>query len=135
MGIVRDRASTIVVCLMLFMITPASAADLQCAECGMTVTLTSKYAATLTQGGKTIYFCDIGDMIIYLLDRHPKGFKAQVKDYPSNEWIDAGAAYYVPAESRFKSPMGWGIAAFKDRNEASKSGTPMDFDGVVKILK
>ena len=31
--------------------------------------------------------------------------------------------------------MGWGIAAFKDKKEAAKSGTVLDFDGTVKALK
>jgi hypothetical protein len=31
--------------------------------------------------------------------------------------------------------MGWGIAAFKDKNEASQSGSAMDFESTAKAWK
>lgn len=126
--------------LTMFILTavfafPVVAETLQCAECGMMVDMNSKFSAKVVQGEVTRYFCDIGDLFSYLKRKDIKDAGAAVKDYLTNEWIDAGKAWYVHAEKKFKTPMGWGIAAYKDKNEASKSGAPMDFDGVTKALK
>jgi hypothetical protein len=34
-----------------------------------------------------------------------------------------------------KPPMGWGIAAFKNKDEAAKAGNILDFEGVANALK
>ncbi len=127
--------TAIAVSLMLFTCSPALAADMKCAECGMMVMKDSRFSAKIIQGDATLNFCDIGDMFAFLKRKSMKDARTEVKDYTSGEWIDALNAYYVKSEKKFSTPMGWGIAAFKDKGEASKSGSAMDFDSTAKTLK
>ena len=120
----------------VFSSTSVSAAEMtKCSECGMTVDVTSKFASKSVLAEKTLYFCDIGDMFSYMKRTRQDGFRAEVKDYKTGEWIDAHAAYYVHAEKKLSTPMGWGIAAFKDKKDAGEFGAVMDFDATAKALK
>jgi nitrous oxide reductase accessory protein NosL len=114
---------------------PVFGETLHCAECGMMVDLNSKFAAKAVQGDTTRYFCDIGDLFAYLNKKGLKDAPAEVRDYTSGAWIDARKAFYVGSGSKFKTPMGWGIAAFKDKESASSSGNPMDFDTALAKVK
>ena len=113
----------------------AVAETTHCTECGMMVDVKSVFTAKIVQGEKTSYFCDIGDLFSYVKRKGVEGSSVEVKDFDNNEWIDGRKAFFVKAEKKFKTPMGWGIAAFKDKNKASESGTAMDFDAMVKALK
>jgi len=113
----------------------ASAETITCAECGMTSDLASKFTAKITQGDKTLYFCDIGDLLSYQNRKKPENARPEVKDYESGQWIDARAAFFVRAEKKFKSPMGWGIAAFKDSKTAAGYGPVVGFDDAAKAVK
>jgi nitrous oxide reductase accessory protein NosL len=116
--------------------TTISAAEMtKCSECGMMVDVNSKFASKIVQADKTLYFCDIGDLFNYLKRTKQNGFKMEVRDYKTGEWVDARAAYYVHAEKKFKTPMGWGIASFKDSKDATEFGAVMDFDATTKALK
>ena len=134
---IRKMLSLIVVSASLIMIAslPVSAAGSKCAECGMMVMMESRFAAKIVQGDTTIPFCDIGDLFVFLNKKTAKNGKAMVRDHPTGAWIDAQKAFYVIAKNKFKTPMRWGIAAFKDKSEASKSGKAMDYDGMAKALK
>ncbi|HXY61696.1 MAG TPA: nitrous oxide reductase accessory protein NosL [Nitrospirota bacterium] len=114
---------------------PVFAESISCTECGMMVDLNSKFVAKTVQGDTTRYFCDIGDLFAYLNRNALKEAALSVKDYTTGEWIDARKAFYVLAANKFKTPMGWGFAAFKDKESASSSGSPMDFDSAVKQAK
>ena len=129
------RLLGIFITLIVISLTPALAAETRCAECGMTVMMDSKYTSKITQGEATLYFCDIGDLFMHLKKKNMKDARAEVKDFTTGEWIDARKAYYVSSSKKFSTPMGWGIAAFKDRNEASKAGNVLDFDGTTNALK
>lgn len=107
----------------------------KCAECGMMVDLESKFCARLTQDGKTLPFCDIGDLLVHLNKKSLAPGAAQVRDYKTGEWINADKAFYVHAEKPFKTPMGWGIAAFKTREDAAAFGAPLDLAGVLRAVK
>ncbi len=113
---------------------PAQAESVHCTECGMMVDMNSKFAARIVQGDKTLYFCDIGDLFSYLKRKGAKESPAEVRDYTSGEWINARKAFFVHAENKFKTPMGWGIAAFKEKNRASEFGSTADFDEAAKGL-
>lgn len=113
----------------------AQAETMHCTECGMMVDLNSKFAARSVQGDKTLHFCDIGDLFSYLKRKGTKDSPAEVRDYTSGEWIDARKAVFVRAENKFKTPMGWGIAAFKEKNRAAEFGNAADFDTTAKGLK
>jgi nitrous oxide reductase accessory protein NosL len=126
--------------LILFILTavfifPVAAETIQCAECGMMVDTNSKFSAKILQGDTPLWFCDIGDLFSYLKRTGAKDARAEVKDYATGEWIDARKAYYVRDGKKFKTPMGWGVAAFVEKNEALKSGAAIDFDGAAKALK
>ena len=124
--------------MMLFMMAcslPATAAAVLCTQCGMDVDLNSKFSAKIVQGNTTHYFCDIGDLLSYLQAKDTESDGALVKDYNTGEWINAPNAYYVRAVKKFSTPMGWGIAAFREKDRASEFGGVMDFDEVIKVLK
>jgi len=115
--------------------SPAFAETVNCSECGMTCDVAAKFTSRLIQGDKTLYFCDIGDLFSYLKRKKPPTTRVEVKDYNTGQWIDAHKAYYVHSEKKFKTPMGWGIAAFADKGKALEYGAAMDFDGTATALK
>jgi len=104
-----------------------------CAECGMSAKVANRFTARIVQGGNTRYFCDIGDLAAFIERTRPKDAAAAVHDFTSGEWIDAGAAFFVIDKKVFSSPMGWGVAAFRDRTVAL--GTPLDFEALRKALR
>jgi len=114
---------------------PAVAEPVNCTECGMIVDMNSRFTAKIVQGDATSYFCDIGDLFSYLKRNKPAHVNVAVKDYPGGEWIDAKTAYFVHNEKKFKTPMAWGFAAFRDKSRASEAGEMMDFDAAMKALK
>jgi nitrous oxide reductase accessory protein NosL len=133
-GLLRTIAC--VFSLIVFSFTAVPAAEtIKCSECGMMVEVNSKFASKIVQDDKTLYFCDIGDLFSYLKRTKQSDFKAEVKDYKTGDWIDARAAYYVHAGKKFGTPMGWGIASFKDKNDAGEFGAVMDFNATAKALK
>ncbi len=130
------RSFTTIFFFILFAAGTAWASDtVKCSECGMTCNVNAKFTSRIVQGDQTLYFCDIGDLFSYLNRKKPSVTRIEVKDYYSGEWTDAYKAYYVHSEKKFKTPMGWGIAAFVDKNKAAEFGTAMDFDGMAKALK
>lgn len=133
----KQRLPIIGIALALIMIamSPVHANETRCTECGMMVKMDSKFTSKITQGDTPLYFCDIGDLFTYLKKKNVQDAKIEVKDYTSGEWIDARKAYYVNSAKKFDTPMGWGIAAFKDKNEASQSGSVMDFESTAKAWK
>ncbi len=122
--------------LLVFMFSlPVVAETITCAECGMKSDLASKFTSKIVQGEKTLYFCDIGDLFTYLNRKKPQNVQAEVKDYNTGEWLDVRKAFYVRAEKKFRTPMGWGIAAFKDKSDAAGFGGVMDFEGATKAVQ
>lgn len=126
----------IIFSLIVFASGAALAAEtVKCTECGMSCEVGAKFTSRIIQGGQTLYFCDVGDLFSYLNRKKPSITRVEVKDYPTGEWIDAHTAYYVHSEKMFKTPMGWSIASFRDKNKASEFGAPTDFDATAKALK
>lgn len=132
----RSFATPILLAVSLFAAVPAYAAQpAQCAECGMIVDPGSKFHAQITLEGKTLPFCDIGDLLTYLIKKQLSTAQAEVKDTTTGEWISADKAFYVQSEKTFKTPMGWGIAAFKMKEEAAAFGAPLDIKGILRAMK
>ena len=125
----------IAVALLMTFLSPAYALDRTCAECGMRVKMDSPFTARIVQGDTTLYFCDIGDLFVYLRKKNPNNARAEVRDFPTGAWVEARKASYVHEENKFRTPMGWGVAAFGDAAKASQSGAAMDFDSMAKKLK
>lgn len=89
-----------------------------CDECGMLIDEPGFAAASLTTDRVMSKFDDIGDMLVYHARRPELGVRAWfVHDHDSEEWIRGETAFYV-LSSRIASPMGHGIAAFRDRSAA-----------------
>lgn len=125
----------VVLLLVIFAVCPLMAETIKCTECGMMVDLGSKFTSKIVEGDKTLYFCDIGDLLTYLNKHKQQNGQIEVKDYRSGEWIPAQKAIYVSAPKQFNSPMGWGIAAFRDGKDAAGYGSPMDFNAAIKAVK
>ncbi len=115
--------------------TLVAAEMMHCTECGMMVDPASKFSSRIVQKDKVLPFCDIGDLLAYLNKNNKEENRPEVKDYVSGEWMDGRTAFYVHGEKKFQSPMGWGIAAFKNRKDASGYGTVLDFQGALKAVR
>jgi nitrous oxide reductase accessory protein NosL len=113
----------------------ASAEMIQCTQCGMGADLNSKYTSRVVQAKQTLHFCDIGDLFAYLKTNPAAAAEAQVKDYRSGEWVNAQQAYYAQSAKKFQTPMGWGIASFKNKPETTEFGNALDFNAMIKSLK
>jgi nitrous oxide reductase accessory protein NosL len=132
------RIDFIAIALLLVASWPmhAGAGDMiKCTECGMPSDLASKFTAKTVEAGKNVYFCDIGDLLVYLNKKNQPDIHVEVKDYPSGAWIDAGKASFVQASKQFNSPMGWGIAAFKDKKDGSGYGKTLDLAAARKAVR
>jgi len=105
----------------------------KCAECGMSAEVAGRFTARIVQRGNPLYFCDIGDLAAFIERTQPKEYTASVHDALSGEWIDVSEAFFVIDKKKFASPMGWGVAAFKDRTGAP--GSPMNFESLRKALR
>jgi len=125
----------LVLLLMFAWSFPVLAGSPSCAQCGMDVDLNSKYAAKIVQGETTSYFCDIGDLFAYINSKRVPASGAMVKDYITGDWIDARKAFYVRPVKKFRTPMGWGVAAFRENKRAAEHGEVMDFNGAGRVLK
>ncbi len=114
---------------------PAPAQSISCAECGMTSDLASKYTARIVKAEKILYFCDIGDLLVFINKKKEQNIKAEVKDFITGEWLEAQKAYYVHDEKKFKTPMAWGVASFKTKKEAAAFGPVMSFPGALETVR
>ncbi len=130
------RTVTLALALTALSLAAVSAAEkITCIACGMMVDRESKFCARIVRGDDALYFCDIGDMFTHVNRKGAKDVRVEVKDFISGEWTEARKAFFVRSVNKFKTPMGWSLAAFKDRNAAAKYGSPMDFDAAAKALK
>jgi len=121
--------------LLIIVYTSIALAQMpRCAECGMMVDVESRFSSRIVRNDATLLFCDIGDLLTHLKRKSLTAAGAQVKDHKTGEWIDADKTFYIQAVKSFKTPMGWGIAAFKDRNEAAAFGSPLDYISMMKAL-
>lgn len=109
---------------------------IRCPECGMTVDLNSLYISrAVTAGGGELYFCDIGDMLIYVQKKKKLEAKElYVRDYASGLWIGAQEAFYARSE-KFRTPMGWDIAAFGSQKDALEHGKAVPWDKALSLIK
>lgn len=104
-----------------------------CHVCGMKVDSGSPFSAqAVNKDGKLLAFCDIGDMLIYYSGAKEKPDKVYVKDYNSKAWIPALNAVYIKSE-KIKTPMAWGIAAFKEKADATKFGVTLNFNEALDV--
>jgi nitrous oxide reductase accessory protein NosL len=135
---VKKRALVFAFISILLLLTAGtgafSAEHLSCAECGMLVDKNAPFSAKIIAGKQDQYFCDIGDMLLYLREKKIGPTSALVRDYRSGDWTDAAKAFYVHAPRRFTTPMGWSIAAFRERSTAEEYGTAASLESMLKAM-
>lgn len=90
-----------------------------CSECGMTITDLRFASAAVLPDGDYLLFDDIGDLAQHQTKQElPVGTRFFVYDYEdSEEWLAAEEATFVQSTA-IHSPMGSGLAAFRDRARA-----------------
>ncbi len=107
----------------------------KCTVCGMKVNMEGKFASWGKDANNNlVYFCDVGDMLYHLQKNSGTLKEVYVKDYEKNEWIEAKEAFYVQAKEHFRTPMRWGIAAFKNKEDAKKYGEPKTFSEILSTF-
>lgn len=89
-----------------------------CEQCKMIISEPRFASAYATEAGDVRRFDDIGEMFLYAGERAENVRAFWVHDFSSEKWIEASSATFVH-DSGLSTPMGWGIAAFADREAAS----------------
>lgn len=110
-----------------------------CDGCGMVISEPRFAGALLLEDGRSFKFDDLGDMLVYHLDRPNLKVAAWfVHDFYTEAWTRGETASYVASDT-IASPMGHGLAAFAARDAAetfarSECGDTecpvLDFDGL-----
>ena len=88
-----------------------------CAECHMIIDDDRFCGALLGEEGMYSKFDDIGCMKRFEDDHRRVSWPGWVRDFVSRGWLKKEEAYYVRAKN-LPTPMGSGIAAFKERRAA-----------------
>ncbi|UCC53453.1 MAG: nitrous oxide reductase accessory protein NosL [Anaerolineaceae bacterium] len=88
-----------------------------CERCSMIISEEKFAAAYWTAGGEARRFDDIGGMLAYNSEQSEDVASYWVHDFASGEWIRAEKAYLV-LDGDLMTPMGFGIAAFADEEQA-----------------
>jgi hypothetical protein len=99
----------------------------------MTPEVAGRFSARLVAGSATSYFCDIGDLVAFVERTHPREFAASVRDFRSGDWLDVSTAVFLLDKKAYATPMGWGVAAFRDA--AAAGGAALDFEALRKALR
>lgn len=105
-------------------------------EMGMFVVDPRYTVATLPEDSEEwLLFDDIGEFFKYRGAHRDTGFQAMwVNDFHDEDWLKAEDAWYVESPE-IKSPMGWGLAAFRNESDAETAagemgGTVLSWDDV-----
>lgn len=99
-----------------------------CERCGMIISEEQFAAAYWTERGDARRFDDIGGMLAYISEESEDVASYWVHDFATGEWIRAEGAYFV-VDSDLMTPMGFGIAAFE--NEEQAQALAHDQEGVM----
>jgi copper chaperone NosL len=99
-----------------------------CERCKMIISEKAYSAEYILPGGEARKFDDIGCMIRFQNEEETNRNKilAQyVRDYNTGDWIDATTAHFVSSKAII-TPMGHGLAAFKDKESARRLARNLD---------
>jgi len=88
-----------------------------CRNCRMAISERKYAAEVVPASGEVQFFDDIGCMVQWMRVHKPEKARIFVVDMISGAWLDAHASYYVRS-SRYRTPMGFGIVAFRGLVEA-----------------
>lgn len=92
-----------------------------CAFCGMPIRDPRFACEVIYRDGSVVKTDEVGEMFENLpgMASNPEIAAVFVHDYYTGEWIDGREAYYVRGGEVF-TPMGYGVVAFKNRNDAER---------------
>lgn len=89
-----------------------------CEVCSMMVADDEYATQLILDGGRALKFDDIGDLFVWLEHNGDDGINVKyVRDFHTAEWIELEEATFAYDET-FKTPMGFGVLSFKDKQEA-----------------
>lgn len=116
----RKMLYLILAALMLFSATPALAEM----ECTQSMEITDVRYGVNAEVGVDVSFSDIGCAVIWrnlqcAMDQMEFDASSLAHDYNTQEEIEMKNAHYA-LEAGIETPMGYGIAAFKNREDAEK---------------
>lgn len=108
----------------------------RCNECGMRVGEDSNLISYIvTTEGKTLYFCEAGDMLMHMKHGKPEAGEVHVRDHETGEWMHGKDACYLKDDS-LKTPMGWNVAAFKDKGKCGPGGpSALGVEGALGLVQ
>lgn len=92
-----------------------------CDHCNMIISEPRFAAAYAAETGETRRFDDIGEMFLYARESGEDVRSYWVHDFHSESWLKADGATFVHNPD-LTTPMGWGIAAFSQAEEAQAYG-------------
>ncbi len=114
----------------------------KCKRCGMLIS-DIRYAAAILVEGEPDYwkYDDIGGMVLEYkkTSGSRKIIEVIVFDYITKEPLDAKSAWYVKADpTALKTPMGFGVVALRERENAEKiaeeySGVVLSWSELLKV--
>jgi len=93
-----------------------------CSHCNMLISELTYAAAYQVDGNDPRVFDDIGCMLDGLRGEGASPINVWVQNAAGGGWLDAGDAIFV-ASPNVRTPMGGGILAYADANEAAKAAT------------
>jgi nitrous oxide reductase accessory protein NosL len=89
------------------------------AEMGMPVVDPRYTVAALPEdSNEWILFDDVGEFLKYIQTRSTEFEVMWVHDFNDESWVEAQDAWYLESRELTTSPMGWGVATFKDEESA-----------------
>jgi nitrous oxide reductase accessory protein NosL len=89
------------------------------AEMGMPVVDPRYTVAALPEdSNEWILFDDVGEFLKYIQTRSTEFEVMWVHDFNDESWVEAKDAWYLESRELTTSPMGWGVATFKDEESA-----------------
>ncbi|MCG5026931.1 nitrous oxide reductase accessory protein NosL [Anoxybacillus flavithermus] len=92
----------------------------KCAFCHMAVGNNQFATELVLKNGKVLKFDDIGCMYRWMKEHENETVEAMfVRDYETNDWMEAGKATYV-YDQTIRTPMAYNVISFKDEDKAKK---------------
>ena len=88
-----------------------------CARCGMLVSEARFASGYVDTSGKSVIFDDIGELLAAAAEDQSFAKAAFVTDVEDGDWTHANTAFYTRVPT-LATPMGTGVAAFKNRARA-----------------
>jgi copper chaperone NosL len=110
-----------------------------CDECAMIISEQRYAASYVTEAGDVHRFDDIGGMMLHDQKMQEDVYVYWVHDHNSEEWIKARESILV-LNPDLITPMGWGLAAFAERNDAEAyvsehGGTIANFAEIQELVR